>query len=331
MAKKKPLSDQVVVVTGGTSGVGRAVAVAAAGRGASVAVCARGEDGLEATRVQLAAIGAQMLVQSLDVADGEALDRFFSAVVERFGRVDSVVASAFTSIYAEFEQTEADELRRVLDVNFFGRANTLRAALPQLRISRGTYVDVSSGLAYRGIPLQSAYCASKAAGRALYESVRTELAHDGADVAISLVLPGAINTPHFDRVRQKTGMQPQPVPPIYEPEVIAKAVLHCCEHPERELPVSWGGQKVLWGQKVAPRFLDLFMAKTGYSGQTTGAAKEPDAGNLFEPLAGDPGAHGRFDEVSRRHSVWTALRLNRGKVAMFGALAAGALGASRRR
>lgn len=331
MGKKRKLADQVVAITGGTSGVGRAVAHAAAERGASVAVCARGQEGLAATRVELEALGAQVLAVSLDVTDRGALDAFFGAVVERFGRVDSVVASAFTSIYAEFEQMEPEELERVIAVNFFGRANTLRAALPQLRISRGTYVDVSSGLAYRGIPLQTAYCASKAAGRVFYEGVRTELEHDDAGVTISLVLPGAINTPHFDRVRQKIGMQPQPVPPIYEPGVIADAVLHCCEHNERELPVSWGGQKVLWGQKLAPRLLDVVMEKTGYSGQTTGEPKPPNDGNLFEPLPGDPGAHGRFDDESRGHSAWTALRLNRGKIAAFALVGAAALGASQRR
>src|SRR5687768_7119126 len=181
------------------------------------------------------------------------------------------------TVYAEVEQLEAEELRRVLDVNFLGRAHAYRAALPHLKASRGTFVDVNSALAYRGIPLQAAYCASKAAARTFFEAARVELEKHGAGVDLCVVLPGAINTPQFDRSRQKLGLQPQPVPPIYQPEVTADAVLHCCERPERELPVTWGAQRLLWGQKLSPRAGDLVLLRGGWEGQTTGEAKPIDA------------------------------------------------------
>jgi hypothetical protein len=184
------------------------------------------------------------------------------------------------------------------------------AALPHLKESRGTFLHVSSALAYRGIPLQAAYCSSKAAGRTFLESARVELEKEGAEVAVSLVLPGAINTPQFDRDRQKIGYQPQPVPPIYQPEPFAEAVLHCMERPIRELPISWGAQKLLWGQKLSPRAGDLMLLRMGWKGQHTGEPKPVDSpDNLFETLPGDPGAHGRFDDRSRRSTAWTALRL----------------------
>src|SRR5205085_3437441 len=176
--------------------------------------------------------------------------------------------------------------------------------------SRGTFLHVSSALAYRGIPLQAAYCASKAAGRTFLESARVELEKHHVPVDISLVLPGAINTPQFDRSRQRIGLQPQPVPPIYEPEPFAKAVLHCCEHPIRELPLGWGAQKLLWGQKLSPRAGDWMLRRMGWKGQHTDERKPVDApDNLFDTLPRDPGAHGRFDDRSRGSTVWTRLRL----------------------
>ena len=243
--------------------------------------------------------------------------------VERFGRIDTFVATVMVTVYAEVTELEAEELHRVLDVNFHGRVHAYRAALPHLQASRGTFVDVNSALAYRGIPLQAAYCASKAAGRAFFEAARVEQEKHGTGVDISLILPGAVNTPQFDRGRQKLGLQPQPVPPIYQPEVVATAVLHCAERPERELPVTWAAQRLLWGQKVSPRAGDLVLLRNGWKSQTTGEPKPVDSpDNLFETLPGDPGAHGRFDEAARSSSAWTAVRLRLGKIGGIVVLAA---------
>ena len=299
-----------MVVTGASSGVGRAVARAAGERGAKVVVGARGEDGLNAAVEEIERAGSEALAVAGDVAEREYNDELVRAALERFGRIDTFVANAIVTVYAEVEHLEPDELRRVIDVNFFGVANGYWAALPALKESHGTFLHVSSALAYRGIPLQAAYCSSKAAARTFLESARVELQKHGHDVAISLVLPGAINTPQFDRDRQKIGKQPQPVPPIYEPEPYAEAVLRCAEKPIRELPVSWGAQKLLWGQKLSPRAGDWMLRRMGWKNQHTGEAKPVDSpDNLYEPLPGDPGAHGRFEGQAKTSTAWTRLRL----------------------
>jgi len=300
----------VIVVTGASSGVGRAIARAAGERGAKVVVAARGEDGLNAAVEEIERAGSEALAVPGDLAERAQNEELVRRSLERFGRIDTFVANAIVTVYAEVEQLEPDELRRVLDVNFFGVAYAYWAALPALKESRGTFLHVSSALAYRGIPLQAAYCSSKAAARTFLESARVELQKHGHDVAISLVLPGAINTPQFDRDRQKLGKQPQPVPPIYQPEPYAQAVLHCAEKPIRELPVSWGAQKLLWGQKLSPRAGDWMLRRIGWKKQHTGEDKPVDSpDNLFETLPGDPGAHGRFDEEAKGSTAWTRLRL----------------------
>jgi hypothetical protein len=216
------------------------------------------------------------------------------------------------TVYAEAHRLEDDELRRVFDVNFFGGVYGYWAALPHLRATRGTFIQVASALSYRGIPLQAAYCSTKAALRTFFESARVELEKENAGVDVSVILPGAINTPQFDRARQKLGLQPQPVPPIYQPEPFAAAVLHGCERPVRELPIGWGAQKLLWGQKLSPRAGDLVLLRTGWKRQHTDELKPTDSpDNLFAPLPGDPGAHGRFDRRSRNTTAWTRLRLHR--------------------
>ena len=326
---KKPLSEQVVLVTGASSGLGRAIARQAGERGASVVVTARNTGALDNCVREIEAFGAEAIAVPADHAVEDEVHQVVEHAIDRFGRIDTVVASAFVSVYSEFENLTTDELRRVVDVNFLGRVYLLQAALPHLRESRGTFVDVNSALAYRGIPLQAPYCATKAALRALLESVRVEQRKHETGVDICVVLPGAINTPHFDRVRQKLGFQPQPVPPIYQPEPFADAVLHCAEHPVRELPIGWGAQKLLWGQKLAPRIGDLVLLRSGWKSQHTDEPKETDApDNLFASIAGDPGAHGRFDDVARESTVWTSLRLRRWLVGGAAAAAAGAAAAA---
>jgi NAD(P)-dependent dehydrogenase (short-subunit alcohol dehydrogenase family) len=308
---KKPIGEQVIVVTGASSGVGRAIARGAGQRGARVVVAARGEEGLSAAVEEIERAGSQALAVPGDLSDQRQSEELVRRTLERFGRIDTFVANAIVTVYAEVEQLEPDELRRVMDVNFFGVAYGYWAALPALKESHGTFLHVSSALAYRGIPLQAAYCSSKAAARTFLESARVELQKHGHDVAISLVLPGAINTPQFDRDRQKLGKQPQPVPPIYQPEPYADAVLHCAEKPIRELPVSWGAQKLLWGQKLSPRMGDWMLRRNGWKKQHTGEDKPVDSpDNLFETLPGDAGAHGRFDEQAKASTAWTRLRLS---------------------
>jgi NAD(P)-dependent dehydrogenase (short-subunit alcohol dehydrogenase family) len=308
--RKRPLGEQVMVVTGASSGVGRAIAVRAGERGAKVVVAARNQEGLDAAVREIERAGSEALAVRTDVAEREQNEQLVRAALERFGRIDTFVANAIVTVYAEVEQLEPEELRRVFDVNFFGVAYAYWAALPALKETRGTFLHVSSALAYRGIPLQAAYCATKAAARAFLESARVEQQKHQTGVHISLVLPGAINTPQFDRDRQKLGKQPQPVPPIYQPEPYADAVLHCAERPIRELPISWGAQKLLWGQKLSPRAGDWVLRRIGWKNQHTDEDKPLDSpDNLFETLPGDPGAHGRFDDRARGSTAWTRLRL----------------------
>jgi len=308
--RKKPLAQQVIVVTGASSGLGRAIARLAGERGAKVVVTARNEEALANCAGEIERAGSEALVVPADCTEQDQVERVVAQAVERFGRIDTYVANAIVTVYAEAERLLPEELRRVIDVNFFGVVYGYWASLPHLRESKGTFLHVSSALAYRGIPLQAAYCSSKAGLRAFFESARVEEQKAGTGVAISLVLPGAINTPQFDRDRQKIGYQPQPVPPIYQPELYAEATLHCAERPIRELPVSWGAQKLLWGQKLAPRAGDWVLRRNGWKAQHTDEPKPLDApDNLFDTLPGDPGAHGRFDSRSRKSSVWTRLRL----------------------
>jgi NAD(P)-dependent dehydrogenase (short-subunit alcohol dehydrogenase family) len=312
VARKRPLAQQVIVVTGASSGLGRAVARLAGRRGAKVVVTARTAEALDACVREIEAFGAEALAVPGDCTVQDDVAQVVERAVDRFGRIDTYIANAIVTVYAETYRYEPDELRRIMDVNFFGQVYGYWAALPHLRESKGTFLSVQSALAYRGIPLQGGYCASKAALRTFFESARVELIKEKAGVDISVVHPAAINTPQFDRDRQKIGKQPQPVPPIYQPEPFADAVLHCCEHPIRELPIGWGAQKLMWGQKLSPRAGDLMLLRMGWKGQHTGEDKPLDSpDNLFRPLPGDPGAHGRFDAESRNSTLWTSLRLRR--------------------
>ncbi len=325
---KRPLEDQVLVVVGASSGIGRATARAAAARGAKVVVGARNGPALDEAVREIEQAGGEGVAVPIEATSQVDLESICARAVERFGRIDTFVATIMVTVYAEVEQLEPDELRRVMDVNFMGRALAYRAALPHLKETRGTFIDVNSALSYRGIPLQAAYCASKAAGRAFFESARVEQEKHGTGVDISLILPGGINTPQFLRGRQKVGLQPQPVPPIYQPETVARAVLHCAEHPQRELPVTWAAQKLLWGQKLSPRAGDLVLLRTGWKGQSTGEPKPVDSpDNLWETIPGDPGAHGPFDDRARSTSAWTRARVALGKPGSIAVLATPVLGA----
>src|SRR5215212_6786953 len=323
---KKSLAEQVVVVTGASAGLGRAIARLAGERGAMVVVAARGSDGLDACVADIEGAGSEAHAVVADVASLDDCHRIVEEAIDRFGRLDTFCANAMVTVYREARELEPEELRRVLDVNFLGAVNCYWASLPALTEARGTFVHVNSALAYRGIPLQAAYCSSKAAARTFFETARVEHEKHDIPVAVSLVLPGAINTPQFDMARQYVGYQPQPVPPIYQPESFADAVLHCFEHPVRELPIGWGAQKLLWGQKLAPRAGDLVLRRTGWGSQHTSQPKPVDSpDNLFTSPPGDPGAHGRFDNRSRASTLWTSLRLRHWLVG--GGLAAAAAGA----
>jgi NADP-dependent 3-hydroxy acid dehydrogenase YdfG len=334
MSKRdKGARPQVVVITGASAGVGRAIAQRFGASGARVALIARGIDGLRGAEDEIVRAGGEAMVLPLDVADAEAVDAAADAVVARWGQIDVWVNNAMVSVFAPIAETTAAEYRRVTEVTYLGYVHGTCAALRHMRPrNAGTIIQIGSALAYRSIPLQSAYCAAKAAVRGFTDSLRCELAHDGSAIQLSMLQLPAVNTPQFEVVRNKLGKHAQPVPPIYQPEVIARAVEYAVAHPSRELWIGGSTIKAIIGQRVIPGFLDRYLARHGYDGQVTSALPPTHADNVDEPLPGDRGAHGSFDDRSRTSSAALWLRMHRAAVAVAGTvLAAGGVLAFRRR
>jgi len=320
----------VVTITGASGGIGRAAVREFARKGCRLALIARGEEGLEAARREAESLGAEAIAIPIDVADAQAVEDAARRIETELGPIDVWVNVAFTNVFSEFWDVTPDEWRRVTDVTYLGYVWSTMAALRRMRPrNRGTIVQVGSALAYRAIPLQSAYCGAKFAIRGFTDSLRSELLHERSNVHITMVQLPAVNTPQFDWARNKTGRRPQPVPPIYQPEVAAEAILYAAYARRREIYVSWSNWKVILGNKLAPGLADRILASAGYSGQLTGEptpANAPD--NLFTPLTGNHGAHGRFDARARSASSELWFSRNRGWLAAGFGLFGGILAAS---
>jgi NAD(P)-dependent dehydrogenase (short-subunit alcohol dehydrogenase family) len=261
----------------------------------------------------------------LDVADGHAVEAAAERVEREWGPIDVWVNNAMVTAYCEFMDMSPEDFRRATEVTYFGSVWGIRAALKRmLPRNRGTIVQVGSALAYRSIPLQSAYCGAKSALRGFIDSLRSELLHDGSDVKLTMVQLSAFNTPQFDWGKTCIPKQPQPVPPIFQPEVAAEGIFHAALHPRRELWVGWPAVKAILGTRVIPGLLDRLLAKTGYDGQHTDDPLPPGRrDNLYAPVPGDHGAHGRFDARSKPFSVQLWLNLHRAAIASGLALLAG--------
>jgi NAD(P)-dependent dehydrogenase (short-subunit alcohol dehydrogenase family) len=326
--------NRVVVVTGGSAGLGRAIVQAFADRGDAVCVIARGRQRLERTVREVEAGGGRAIAVSADVADPEAMEAAADRCERELGPIDVWVANAMTTIFAPFEQIEPDEFRRATDVTYLGAVWSARSALRRMKPrNRGKLIFVGSALAYRGIPLQAPYCGAKHAVHGVFESLRGELAHEKSGVGLTMVQLPAMNTPQFAWGRSRMPERAQPVAPIFQPEVCADAVAWAADHDRREVFVAGPTYKTVWGNKLAPWFVDLYLARYGVSGQQTGEpqpAGEPD--NLFEPVDLDVGAHGRFDDQSKSSSILLAATKRRGFLgaAVLG-LAASAVAAGRSR
>ena len=325
------MSD-VVVVTGASAGVGRATVRKFAEDGARIGLIGRGRPGLEHAKREVEERGGEALVLPCDVADPAAVDAAASAVEEAFGPIDVWVNDAMVTLYAEFTDIEPEEFERASHVTYLGTVWGTRAALKRmLPRDRGSIVQVSSALAYRGIPLQSAYCGAKHAIKGFTESVITELLHNGSNVHIGMVqLPG-LNTPQFTWGRTKLPKQTQPVPPIYQPEVAADAIHFCAYNRRREMYVGYPTVKTIVGEKLAPWLVDRYLARNGYDAQQTDEPLDPDGhDNLFEPVEEDRGAHGPFDDRARSSSVQYLFAKHRGLVMLagLGLAAAAAAGVS---
>lgn len=317
---KRTHQSKVVVVTGASAGVGRATVREFAKRGARLGLLARGPDGLEAARREVEELGGRAVAVSTDVADPGQVERAAERIEAELGPIDIWVNNAMVSVLSPVKDMTPAEYQRVTEVTYLGYVHgTLSALKRMLPRDRGVIVHVGSALAYRSIPLQSAYCGAKHAIEGFTESLRSELIHDGSKVRVTIVQLPAVNTPQFSWIKTRMPRHPQPVPPIYQPEVIARAIVWAASHRRRELCVGWPTVKAIVGDKFIPGLLDHYLAWIGYSAQQTDRPVDPHRpDNLFHPVPGDYGAHGEFNRRARTGSLQLWGNMHRGWVSLAG-------------
>lgn len=305
MSMRNGTHSEVVVITGASAGVGRATVRAFARRKASIGLLARDTQGLQAAAREVRDAGGRALAVPTDVADPEAVDGAAERIEQELGPIDIWINVAMATIYAPLQRITPAEYRRATEVTYLGNVYGTMAALKRMRArNRGTIVQVGSALAYRSIPLQAPYCGAKFAIRGFTDSLRSELLHDGLDIHLTMVQMPALNTPQFDWGLNKLPDRPQPVPPIFQPEVAAEAIVFAAYARRREVWVGASTIMAILGNQIAPGLLDKYLAQAGYSGQRSGQAADPAApNNLFAPVPGDYGARGRFDNRAEPYSV----------------------------
>lgn len=320
--------NQTVVITGASAGVGRAAARAFARSGANVGLLARASDGLKAARAEIEGMGRLALDLPTDVADPEQLETAATAIEDELGPIDVWVNNAMVSVFAPFSQMAPEDFKRVTEVTYLGCVyGTMSALRRMVTRDRGSIVQVGSALAYRGIPLQSAYCGAKHALQGFTESVRCELFHDKSNITITMVQLPALNTPQFHWVKTSFDKHPQPVPPIYRPELAAEAIVWAAQNRRREVNVGGMTTATILADKAAPARLDRYLGRTGYDSQQADWPIEPDRpDNLWEPVPGDHGAHGEFDRKAHARSLQWWLTTHRKLIVVGGVLAALAMG-----
>ena len=303
-------APEVVVITGASAGVGRAAVREFARHGARIGLLARGTDGLKAARREVEELESEALVIPTDVADADQVESAAAQIEAELGRIDIWVNNAMTSVFSPIKQMAAEEFRRVTEVTYLGYVyGTLAALKRMLPRDRGVIVQVGSALAYRGIPLQAAYCAAKHAVQGFCDSLRCELIHDNSNVKVTMLQMPALNTPQFGWVKSRLPCKAQPVPPIFQPEVAAEAIYFAAHNPRREFYVGLPTVKAIVGDKIAPGLLDCYLARTGYDSQQYDGAEDPNRpDNLWRPVSGDHGAHGAFDSRAHKWSpqLWTS-------------------------
>jgi NAD(P)-dependent dehydrogenase (short-subunit alcohol dehydrogenase family) len=309
-----PATGEVVVVTGASAGVGRAVAEEFARHGARVAVLARSGPRLEAVCRRLRALGGDGMALVVDVADPAAVEAAAERVEAEWGPIAIWINSAMVTVFAPVHRTSAEEYRRATEVTYLGTVHGTLAALKRMRPrGRGTIVQVGSALSYRAIPLQSAYCAAKFAIRGFTDALRVELMHDRIPIRLTMVQLSAFNTPQFDWARNRTGRRAQPVPPIFQPELAARGIRFAAYSGRREVCVGFPAVKAIWGNKALPWLADRILKRQGFEGQMTREQLEPGRpDNLFDTVEGEFGVHGRFDDRARAGSLQLLVTMHRG-------------------
>ena len=301
----KPVPEQVVVITGASSGIGLVTARMAARQGACVVLVARNEETLRQAVDQIRAAGRHAAYRVADVADVEQVERIAETALREFGRIDTWVNNAAVAVYGRVMEVTLDDMRRQFDVNYWGQVYGSRTAVPHLRKQGGALINVASALADRAIPLQGNYCAAKHALKAFTDALRMELEEEGAPISVTLVKPGSIDTPLFDKSKTYLDVEPQPVPPVYAPEVVAEAILHCAEHPTRDV-ITGGMGKVLGVANTFPRIADKYMERTTFESQKTANLVGDRPNNLYEPVADDGGERGRnWSGDTKQTSLYT--------------------------
>ncbi|HEX8411944.1 MAG TPA: SDR family oxidoreductase [Thermoanaerobaculia bacterium] len=315
---------EVVVITGASAGVGRAVTRLFADRGASIALLARNREALENAKREVEERGGRAIVVECDVSDANAVESAAARAEAELGPIDVWINNAMVSVMSPVREMTADEYRRVTEVTYLGVVHgTLSALKRMLPRDRGTIVQVGSTLAYRGIPLQSAYCAAKHAIQGFHDSLRAELLHDKSGVAVTMVHLPAVNTPQFRWLRSRMPRKPRPFGTIYQPEVAARAIVWAAGHPRRELNVGGGTTKAIIANSFMPGLLDHYLGRIGFDGQLGDEPEEPGrADNLYETVPGDAGAHGVFDDVATPRSPHLWSNTHRGAIGAALAVAA---------
>jgi NAD(P)-dependent dehydrogenase (short-subunit alcohol dehydrogenase family) len=319
----KSINHQVIVITGASSGIGLATALLAGRRGACVVLNSRDEQDLATVAERVRAVGGRAAHCVGDVADAAAMQRLAARAIEEFGRIDTWINNAGVSAYGRIEEVSLTDARRIFETNYWGVVHGSLAALPHLRAGGGALLNVGSVLSSTGFPLQGHYTASKHAVKGFTDSLRMELAESSAAVSVTLIQPSAIDTPYPDHARNYLGVQPRHMAPVYAPEVVAEAILHCATHPERDVLVGGGGKLLAAGEKFAPRLFDRMKEMTGFDGQQ-GDAPARHADTLHSPRPGDAQVHGAYPGHVMQSSLYTSARLNRGKATLLGLAVIGA-------
>lgn len=330
----RPIHEQVVVITGAASGIGRETALQYGQKGASVVLADHNATALQEAAKEVERVGGRAEVVVTDVAEWEQVERLAQEAADRFGRIDTWVNNAAVSEYATVEEMTVEEIDRIIQVILMGQIYGMKAAIPHMkRQNQGTIINVASALAMRGVPLQAAYCAAKHGIKGFTESLRLELEHEKTGIKATLIMPSSINTPLFEHARSKLGVKPMPIPPIYEPRVVAEAVLYASEHPARDIVVGGGGKMMTVMERLSPSLLDWYMLRNGkmFKQQKT---NQPDDGkdNLFGPIEDKGSTTGSFGQKSKSTSLYTRyleLHPNR-KRALIGATALGTVTLLRR-